>query len=254
MSTHHDKIFAPCPEQGLSESERTRYAELNVIVKDGMSIAFKMGEALREIRDSRLYREDFTTWENYCCSVMEMSKTQADRLVKGAEVLEDLTPFGVKVPCNESQVRQLGRLKTAVLRKEAWNATIDLHSDDITAEKIKNVVDDMLGVGSPETGTDLFELADGTTAKLRSRKGGLISPSYLRGKLSAMEKNNCNAPEHCHVSAVAIAQRQSVLLKFVAQINSVGGEDADEETKAAIYWAMGEAYHLVASIRPVTLS
>jgi hypothetical protein len=48
-----------------------------------------------EIRDSRLYRQEFDTFEDYCRERWKMSKTNANRLIDAAEVATNVTPIGV---------------------------------------------------------------------------------------------------------------------------------------------------------------
>jgi hypothetical protein len=73
----------------------------------GLQTFMEIGEALLEIRDSRLYRANFKTFEEYCRERWKMSKPQAYRLVDAAEVSKNLSPIGDIQPTHESQVRPL---------------------------------------------------------------------------------------------------------------------------------------------------
>ncbi|MGV9779480.1 hypothetical protein, partial [Streptosporangium sp. NPDC003464] len=64
------------------------------------------GKALQVIRDGRLYRATHPTFEEYTIDRWEMSRTQADRLIRAWPLAERLAPIGVKI-INESQVREL---------------------------------------------------------------------------------------------------------------------------------------------------
>lgn len=69
-----------------------------------------VGHALLAIRDHRLYRADYATFEDYCRVRWRISKTHANRLIDSAEVAENLTPLGVMLPTNEAQARPLAQL------------------------------------------------------------------------------------------------------------------------------------------------
>ena len=71
--------------------------------------------ALLEIRDSRLYRQQFPTFEAYCRERWGMVRQQANRLIQAAEVAENLEPIG-SIPKTESQARPLTRLEPEVQR------------------------------------------------------------------------------------------------------------------------------------------
>jgi len=125
----------------LTDPERERWVELNQTIKKGLDqMLTEVGPALAEIRDSRLYREEFATWENYCKAVLGWSKTQANRLVQGAEVAEDLTPIGVKMPERESHFRELAKLSSKELRQHAWQSVIDENPEGITAKLVRKSV------------------------------------------------------------------------------------------------------------------
>jgi len=70
------------------------------------------------IRDSRLYRIEHGTFEEYCKSKWGFTKTQANRLIGGSEVAKNVTPIGVS-PKTESQSRPLTKLP-AEKQPEAW--------------------------------------------------------------------------------------------------------------------------------------
>ena len=66
------------------------------------------GRALMEIRDERLYREQYATFEDYCQQRWGMSRSYAHRQIEAAQVIS-LLPIGNK-PKSESQARELAPL------------------------------------------------------------------------------------------------------------------------------------------------
>lgn len=88
----------------LTTTETNRLAHLTAVVIGGLDGVFAVGLALREIRDSRLYRLDFETFEDFCRSRFDMDRTYAHRLVDAAEI--KMLPIGNKIQ-NESQARAI---------------------------------------------------------------------------------------------------------------------------------------------------
>src|SRR6266851_1670786 len=72
----------------------------------GIRAFVEVGEALMEIRDNRLYRSDYATFEEYCRERWGWSRRHADRQIAAAEVAGNLRPQGL-TPASEKQARQL---------------------------------------------------------------------------------------------------------------------------------------------------
>ena len=66
-----------------------------------------IGNALMAIRDSRLYRDGYATFEEYCRERWEISKPYAIRLICASQVVQVLVPMGNILPSSERQVRPL---------------------------------------------------------------------------------------------------------------------------------------------------
>lgn len=78
-----------------------------------------------EIRDQRLYRADYNTFEAYCRERWGWSRQHADRHVAAAKVvdhIEETTPNGV-TPTNEAQARPLTKLPEDE-QAEAWEGRV----------------------------------------------------------------------------------------------------------------------------------
>ncbi|MBU1695737.1 MAG: DNA methylase [Proteobacteria bacterium] len=99
----------------------------------------EIGKALKEIRDKRLYKKTlFETFEAYTKARWDMGKSQAYRLINAYQVVHNLSPIGVILPCNEFQVRplmQLGSFEQRKVWKDFLNTGIE-----ITALNIKKFI------------------------------------------------------------------------------------------------------------------
>lgn len=143
-------------EKPLSPAEQNRLSALETIIRENFLAYVAVGNALLEIRESRLYRTDGgRTWEGYCRDLWDMSFQYADRLISASRVIENLTPIGVQadgsidwelMPANESQARELARLEPEE-QKQVWGQLIEskriIPSQQplkLTAKTVKNAV------------------------------------------------------------------------------------------------------------------
>jgi len=75
----------------------------------------EQGQLLRQIREQRLYRQDFVSWKAYCAERLPYGKRQADRVILFAEMMASWDP-GVPAPTGERQARPLVGLRPGLRR------------------------------------------------------------------------------------------------------------------------------------------
>jgi len=68
----------------ISLSESKRLVELEKVIKQHGAVFIAVGDALTEIRDSRLYRSDYATFEIYCKEVWGWSGSRSRQLCAAA--------------------------------------------------------------------------------------------------------------------------------------------------------------------------
>jgi hypothetical protein len=92
---------------------QNRLIRLESIIESNQRRFYQIGNALRRIRDERLYRcLLFDSFEAYVKTRWDMARSQAYRLIEASNVIDNLSPIGDGVlPENESQTRALARLK-----------------------------------------------------------------------------------------------------------------------------------------------
>jgi hypothetical protein len=90
----------------LSVPELDRLEVLEKIIRTGISTFASVGEALTEIRDSRLYRETDRTWGDYVERAWGFSRQHAGRLITAAEAVQVLEPIGLHLN-SEREAREL---------------------------------------------------------------------------------------------------------------------------------------------------
>jgi hypothetical protein len=95
------------------ETLRQRLTKLETRIRAGLETFLEVGNALLEIRDSKLYRLDYATFEDYCRDKWHISRPRAYQLIKAASVVGNLsTKVDISLANNESQAGDspIGRL------------------------------------------------------------------------------------------------------------------------------------------------
>lgn len=130
----------------MSTIEPTRLARLEAVIEKGMRTFVEVGEALQEIRDSRLYRETHGTFEDYCRERWGFSRIHAFRLVQASQVSRAL-PTG-NIP-NERVARELAPLRDdPEALAAAWVAATEATPDPSPAD-VRRAVAHLRADGEP---------------------------------------------------------------------------------------------------------
>lgn len=134
----------------MTAIEKTRLDELETVVELGLQTFYDVGMALVEIRDERLYRQDYSTWEAYCRDRWGFNRARANNLISAFKIVNVLDSSESKVlPSNESQVRPL-KLLEPEQQVVAWQRVIETAPDGdpnkVTGAHVQRIVDDMRGV------------------------------------------------------------------------------------------------------------
>jgi hypothetical protein len=125
----------------LTVTEQAVLLECEAIIRQGRAVFVNVGHALTRIRDSRLYREKYSTFEEYCLEEWEISDRFARNLRSAADVVHVLEEKKFSVlPATESQARPLTKLP----REEwspAWEEVVGTAPNGrVTAGHVTNVV------------------------------------------------------------------------------------------------------------------
>jgi hypothetical protein len=117
----------------LNIEESHELERCEVVIKQGLNTFIEVGEALFLIRDKRLYRREFKTFEDYCQQKWALSKPYVNRIIAASQTFTNLAPIGVILPNTESQVRPLVGLEKDV-QIAVWNDVV--HESIIDNKKI----------------------------------------------------------------------------------------------------------------------
>lgn len=126
-------------EDILSEAEALELRRLETRVELGLKAFWEIGQALNQIRDKRLYRENYKTFEEYCITRWEMCRRSAYQLISAAMVVENVRNCAQILPLNEAQARPLTALPPEQQR-EAWAKVVSTApSGKVTAVHVAQV-------------------------------------------------------------------------------------------------------------------
>jgi len=120
-------------------AKTSRYEILKDKIRTWWQDRFKVGEALMEIRDSKLYKDEHPTFEDFCESEYGFKRAHAYRLIGFAEVKQDvkMSPIGDKI--TESQARALGPVPPEK-RAELLDSVAENGKGTVTAKSISAAV------------------------------------------------------------------------------------------------------------------
>ena len=92
----------------ISVAESARLNELEKTIKDGLRTFVAVGTALAEIRDSRLYRAEYPSFDNYVQAALGIKKSYAYQIIESAGAAKSVSAIAdIK---NEAQARELARV------------------------------------------------------------------------------------------------------------------------------------------------
>lgn len=129
----------PAPDR-LSSAELSALERCTAIVDDFVRSQYpRVGAALAEIRDKRLYRQTHETFALFCTERWKMGENYANRLILAAGVATNLMPTGT-IPQTERMARPLGSLP-ANEQIAAWSEAKDEAGiDPVRPEHVERAV------------------------------------------------------------------------------------------------------------------
>ena len=112
-----------------------RLAELEKTIARGKKTFVEVGLALAEIRDLRLYRRDYSGFEEYCREKWGWAKAYANHVIRAADVVKKLPAETATMVANERAARELGKANPEQ-RAGVVQAVVD-SGEPVTAAAIK---------------------------------------------------------------------------------------------------------------------
>lgn len=131
-------------------TEPDELTRLEAVVEQFRGSFVAAGQALRAIRDQRLYREQFVTFEEYCAGRWGFNRNYGNKLIRGVEIVEALGTIVPKLPSTESHVRELAKLDDPDDQAAAWTAALEAAGGKaVTAKIVRDCVNAILPPKDP---------------------------------------------------------------------------------------------------------
>ena len=133
----------------LNISERNELERCEVVIKQGLQTFVEVGQALMLIRDKRLYRAEFGTFEAYCQDKWQLGRNFVNKTIAASNVVANLEmgTRGTQTPQTEKHARPLTKLEPE-LQVEAWQKVVEEHGDKITHNKVQEVVKEFVPINN----------------------------------------------------------------------------------------------------------
>ena len=127
----------------LDETETLELINLEATVEKSLRTFVEIGLALRSIRDKRLYRANYATFEDYCINRWEISRTSSYQLIAASSLIEHFVRHGAQiVPNSERQIRPLTSLAPEE-QLTCWHQAVETAPEGkITSSHVAQVVRD----------------------------------------------------------------------------------------------------------------
>lgn len=136
----------------LPEREKKRLAELEVVIKKDLKAFLRVGAALAEISNNRLYRQDYHTFPDYLKGTWDLGESRGYQLIDAHVVVDKLKTStnggGFEIlPQNERQTRPLIKYKDDPEKlAQIWNRAVETAPDGkVTAKRVQLALFDVLG-------------------------------------------------------------------------------------------------------------
>ena len=138
----------------LSVVERRSLEKLEKVIESGVESFLATGSALKEIRDQRLYRERFKTFEAYVKARWSFDRSRAYQLIDASDLKADLSTIVDKNPKadevkTEGQLRELASVPTESLADVIAKASEIAGDAPLTAKVLKEARQQVLEPTEP---------------------------------------------------------------------------------------------------------
>jgi len=133
---------------------------LEEIIEHGLSSFIEVGNALSEIRDAKMYGNEYSTFEEYCEGRWGFQNKRAYQLIDAAKCVAEISTIvePESLPVTESQVRELKKASSdpveqaEILKKAAKSAPKDASGKPkLTAGIIKKAAEKPKPASDPES-------------------------------------------------------------------------------------------------------
>lgn len=122
----------------LTHAEEIALADCEQRIETGIKGFIETGSALTFVRDNRLYREHYETFEAYLEGRWGISRRHGYQLMESAQAVSSIEHTGLPLPERESQARELAKVPEPD-RADVWSETVERTNGKPTAAAVREV-------------------------------------------------------------------------------------------------------------------
>jgi hypothetical protein len=126
--------------EAITLPESKRLIDLEKTIAAGQKTFVEVGTALAEIRDAKLYRSDYGTFEDYCREKWGWKKSYSYMLIEASSIVKSLPQKVSTIVDTESQARELAKVEPEKREEVLTKAS---ESGKVTAQSIKEAAQEM---------------------------------------------------------------------------------------------------------------
>ena len=216
LSDDGELVSAKTGQPPLSDREIEEFKQDCETVINELGAFVRVGKALRRIKDKKLYRADFGTFEECVKELFDLAARRAQQLMQTSHVMDlldsaisqnakNFSHFGL--PKNEAQAAALLRAPEEK-RPEVWCKTVEKYGEKVTARHIANVIRE-------EGGAELEKKTQKAKRKISESKKEV--PESFKTAFDAfwMEIRNAYLDDWKHVPKKEVVKHLEVVLEYV---------------------------------------
>ena len=173
-------------QEGLTVVESGRLVELEQTIARGQKTFVEVGAALAEIRDTRLYKQEHGTFEEYCRVEWGWEKAYANHVIRAADVVKSLPENLATMVATERQAREL--VKVAPGERAGLVQAIADSGEPVTAAAIKRHLPPAPGLVRDGTGWPIPTQLVPLWLRADEAQEMLTAISHIRGALRTAQE------------------------------------------------------------------
>ena len=168
----------PIELSALGSDEKVRFNQCEAIIEKGFNTFTEVGNALFEIRNNKLYRENHTTFEEYCKEKWQIKRQRAYELMDAAGIVNTLSEISDKIEpskntvnIKESHAAALGKIPEDI-RGEVWQEVVKEQQSTgkaITAKYIQTIYSNIKGVNDYSEEIQKIEERNNLVRRIREK-------------------------------------------------------------------------------------
>lgn len=185
------------------------------VIARGLQSFTEVGTALIAIRDGRLYRSQYPTFEDYCANRWGLARTRAYELIDAATTVREVSEISDIAPVNEGQAKALRGLEPKVAAEVMTEAA---EAGKVTAASIKAAREKV----APKPVARITEthktesFVDTETGEVTAKPAEWLSPTTIINQKKPAE----SSPVAQFLAADPEMQRSAYLVRFSAVVKA----------------------------------